>query len=111
MKATPCILLAAIGSLLCVSAPAAAVAPAAAGCPAGDFCAWSAPNYTGSRFVTASCGYFQTSWTSTGSWIANEPAGDKVVFRFRNGTTKTYPTPAHSASFDWSAVLASQIVC
>ncbi|HEX4726719.1 MAG TPA: peptidase inhibitor family I36 protein, partial [Jatrophihabitans sp.] len=111
------LLLASIGALGCVTgAPAAAstpatVRPATANCTSGAFCAWTAPNYTGSEFVFFTCGTRTTTLTSTGSWIANEPAGDKVVFHFRNGTNRTYQTPARVASFDWSSVLSFQIVC
>lgn len=118
-------LLASVGTLLAATgAPAAASAgipaagtaasassPAAAGCPAGAFCTFTAPNYTGSVHVFYNCGTVTTTLTSTGSWIANEPTGDKVVFHFHNGTSRTYLTPTRVASFDWSSVLDFQIVC
>ncbi len=116
MKFALCLLAPAIALLGGISTPAAATAvtpdqSAAAGCASGAFCAFTAPNYTGSEYVFFTCGTRTTTLTSTGSWIANEPAGDKVVFHFRNGTSRTYQTPARVASLDWSSVLSFQIVC
>lgn len=116
MKFALCLLAPVITLLGGIGTPAGATAvtpgqSAAAGCASGAFCAFTAPNYTGSVSVFYTCGTRTTTLTSTGSWIANEPAGDKVVFHFRNGTSRTYQTPARVASFDWSAVLDFQIVC
>jgi hypothetical protein len=71
------------------------------------FCAYSAPNFTGSFMELYTCGTYGMPWASNGSWKNNQTTGVRAKFRDAYGDVIFTTPPAYSArptNVNWTPV-------
>jgi len=103
------VLLALVGLPLVAGITPAAAQPLAAesvSCPSGDFCAWSGPNYTGTKKTYYICQTVLPFASGTGSIFNNQTGGAVTTFTLRpnpDGATHMYLAAGYGdSSWSWA---------